>query len=159
MRQQLNLRSRRWLDRSVSVAIDQLYLARLAVVPVPREISLICWENSAPSASFAQSAATRSHASRSIGLEARSAFRRHSSASRRYLLASDIMGILHDLGVSLCAVHREGTPVAASHKYGRSSTRTVGWADLGLGRGQWSAKRTLAVAGGETICGHHCKRA
>jgi hypothetical protein len=49
--------------------------------------------SSAPAASFAQSAASRSHASRSTGLIAFSAFRRHSSASRRYLFAavSDFM--------------------------------------------------------------------
>ena len=49
--------------------------------------------SSADSAGFAHSVASRSHASRSTGLIALSAFRRHSSASRRYLFAavSDVM--------------------------------------------------------------------
>jgi hypothetical protein len=48
---------------------------------------------SADSASLAHSAASCSHASRSTGLIALSAFHRHSSASRRYLFAavSDVM--------------------------------------------------------------------
>jgi hypothetical protein len=73
-----------------SAVIGQLLFAPLAALPVSRT-SLRRWVSSAPSASFAQSAASRSHASRSTALDALSAFRRHSCASQRNLFASDIM--------------------------------------------------------------------
>jgi hypothetical protein len=80
--------------------------------------------SSAPAASFAQSAASRSHASRSTGLIAFSAFRRHSSASRRYRFAavSDFMAgsskwLWRRFG-SFCAVDREERLGPTSHAYG-----------------------------------------
>jgi hypothetical protein len=118
----------------------QLLLGRPAGLPAPRETCLVHRVSSAPSASFAQSAASRSHASRSIGLRARWAFRRHSSASQRYLFASDITGSSR-YGRWFCAVDREEKPVAASHEYGRARARGHQWVDGEARVAGWSLSR------------------
>jgi hypothetical protein len=81
---------------------------------------------SADTASLAHSAASCNHASRSTGLMALSAFRQHSSASRRYLLAA-----VSDIGSSkrgsvLSARQMVRRLVATSHAYGVESALDTG---------------------------------
>jgi hypothetical protein len=53
-----------------------------------------------------------------------SAFRRHSSASRRYLSASDICG--SSRAFLFCAVDREGAIAGVSHDYGAANAQNSG---------------------------------